>query len=62
MKEATMFARYYDVRYVWSIGTDHARPGQQKIYADSASTAASVVRQKLRHADSLAIHSVTVAA
>ena len=56
--KASMFGRYYDVRYVWSVGTDDACPGQQKVYAASAAQAAGVVRRELRHADSLSIHSV----
>jgi hypothetical protein len=55
---ATMFARYYDVRYVWSVGTDHDRPGSCRVYADSAAAASKLVRTKLKHADSVQIHAV----
>lgn len=55
---ATMFARYYEVRYVWSVGTDHDRPGSCRVYADSAAAASKLVRTKLKHADSVQIHAV----
>ena len=58
MKKATMFARYYDVRYVFSVGTDHDRPGSCKVYAGSAAAAAELVLSQFRGADRVQIHAV----
>jgi hypothetical protein len=61
MKSSSMFGRNYDVRFVASFDGGSAGPGQRVVHASSVSHATGVFKASMKHADTLVIHSVTLA-